>query len=546
MSLLPAISESLLSLLYLGILLIFSKLGEEAFRKFGLIPFVGSILVGILIGPGFLNAIQIIPPISVFVSLGINFLLFVSGAEEFEASRVRTMLGKKSLVISAVQFVIRFSAITLVSLLLFKQLIPSLVIGIVAGMASAGPLTRLLTDTGLARTDEGTSIFSQVLIIEIAAVVVFSFVYDFAGKPFTVESFAIIGLELCIAIAGIVLFGRYVMIPMLVQVEKHFNSREAVFAIVIGTLLLTGFLGQLTGFNSALVALLLGLLLQKFFANRPLLMTKLHAFTYGFFEPLFFIGLGLYFVRVTPILLLFGVVVFAVALFIDSGVGAVASRVFKVDPWKNAFGTCVNGGVDATLLVTALTPSTALISGFTYSAAAIGIALLSLTAPLLFRLRAPVIKVDQEEGAKEIVRQQLNQLTAKEISKTLPTVSIKLDQTVQIALRRCLDMDARAIVVVNSDRKPIGTLLLRNAMSLSDRQLRTLRVSDVLWDEPIVASEDEPALKLAALFKEKNIPIIAVVDSQGLLEGTIMEKEILRRIVTSVEKPPEEGNSKNA
>jgi len=546
LSLLPAISESLLSLLYLGILLIFSKLGEEAFRKFGLIPFVGSILVGILIGPGFLNAIQIIPPISVFVSLGINFLLFVSGAEEFEASRVRTMLGKKSLVISAVQFVIRFSAITLVSLLLFKQLIPSLVIGIVAGMASAGPLTRLLTDTGLARTDEGTSIFSQVLIIEIAAVVVFSFVYDFAGKPFTVESFAIIGLELCIAIAGIVLFGRYVMIPMLVQVEKHFNSREAVFAIVIGTLLLTGFLGQLTGFNSALVALLLGLLLQKFFANRPLLMTKLHAFTYGFFEPLFFIGLGLYFVRVTPILLLFGVVVFAVALFIDSGVGAVASRVFKVDPWKNAFGTCVNGGVDATLLVTALTPSTALISGFTYSAAAIGIALLSLTAPLLFRLRAPVIKVDQEEGAKEIVRQQLNQLTAKEISKTLPTVSIKLDQTVQIALRRCLDMDARAIVVVNSDRKPIGTLLLRNAMSLSDRQLRTLRVSDVLWDEPIVASEDEPALKLAALFKEKNIPIIAVVDSQGLLEGTIMEKEILRRIVTSVEKPPEEGNSKNA
>lgn len=531
------ISQTLLALLYLGILVILAKLVEEGFRKVGLIPFVGSILVGILVGPGVLNIVQNIPPISVFISLGINFLLFVSGAEEFEASRVRSMLGKKSLVISTLQFIMRFSTITLVAFFLFHELIPALVIGIVAGMASAGPLTRLLTDTGLARTDEGTSIFSQVLVIEIAAVVVFSFVYDLAGKPFTLESFALIGVELAVAIAGIVLFGRYVMIPLLVFVERQFNSREAVFAILIGVLLITGFIGQLTGFNSALVALFLGLLLQKFFANRPLLVTKLHAFTYGFFEPLFFIGLGLYFVRVTPDLLLFGVTLFAVALFVDSSVGAIASRIFNVDPWKNAFGTCVNGGVDATLLVTALTASVALISGFTYSAVAIGIALLSLTAPLLFRLRAPIIKVDQEEGTKEIVRQQLNQLNAKEISKALPTVSITPDQPVQVALRRCLDMDARAIVVIDNNRKPIGTLLLRNAMSLSNRELRTLKVGDVLWDEPVIVSENEHALKLAALFKEKNIPMIAVVDSQGLLEGTIMEKEILRRIVDTVEKP---------
>ena len=72
-------------------------------------------------------------------------------------------------------------------------------------------------------------------------------------------------------------------------------------------------------------------------------------------------------------------------------------------------------------------------------------------------------------------------------------------------------------------------------MSLSNRELRTLKIADVLWDEPVIVNENEPALKLAGLFKEKNIPLIAVVDAQGLLEGTIMEKEILRRIVTSVE-----------
>src|SRR5579862_4397811 len=181
MSLIPVISQSLLSLLYLGVLVIVAKLGEEIFRKIGLIPFVGSILAGIIIGPGIFNFVQVLPTISLFIGLGINFILFVSGAEEFEAERVTAMLRRKNLLVSVMQFSIRFTAITLVSFIAFRQLIPSLIIGIVAGMASAGPLTKLLSETGLTKTDEGTSIFSEVLVIEIAAVVVFSFVYDLAG-----------------------------------------------------------------------------------------------------------------------------------------------------------------------------------------------------------------------------------------------------------------------------------------------------------------------------------------------------------------------------
>ncbi|MFI5421207.1 MAG: cation:proton antiporter, partial [Nitrososphaerales archaeon] len=418
----------------------------------------------------------------------------------------------------------------------FHDIIPSLVIGIVAGMASAGPLTRLLTDTGLARTEEGTSIFSQVLIIEIAAVVLFSFVYDLAGKPFTIESFALIAGELTVAILGIILFGRYVMIPLLEGVEKHFNSREPVFAMIIVVVLLTGFLGQLVGFNSALVALFLGLLLQKFFVDRPILMTKLRAFTYGFFEPLFFVGLGLYFVQITPILLLAGIGIFGAALVvIDSAVGGLSSRIFKVDPWKNAFGTCVNGGVDATLLVTALTASVPLIAGFTYSATAIGIALLSLTAPLLFTLRAPIIKLDQTREEKGIVRQQLNMLTALEISKMLPSLSIGLEEPVKVALKKCMDADARAIIVVGHDLKPMGTFLLRNAILLSNRELSILKLSEVQLLEAVTVAGNEPGLRLAALFTEKNIPVIAVADEHGKLIGTVFESEILKRIVSSVE-----------
>ncbi|MDG6996271.1 MAG: cation:proton antiporter [Nitrososphaerota archaeon] len=535
-SLFAGIPASALPLAYLGLLLIGAKLGEEAFRRLGLIPFVGAIFVGTLVGPGAFGFINVVPSTSLFIGLGINFLLFVSGAVEFESTRFRSILRNKTTVpLAVLQFTTRFLGITAISFLLFREPLPAIVIGIVAGMSSAGPLSRLLTDTGLAKTDEGTAIFSQVVIIEIAAVVLFSFVYDLAGKAITAFSIASVALEVSLTIIGIIIFGRYVFVPLLEKVETHFHGREAVFAIIMAFILLLGFLGEITGFNSAIVALFLGLLLQNFFAARPVLLEKVSAFTYGFFEPLFFVGLGLYFVRVTPYLLLAGLVIFGMALGLDAIVGAVTSKAFKVGTWRNAFGTCVNGGVDAALLVTALTAGTALIGGFSYSATAIGIALLSLVAPLLFRLRTPLVEVDKESGTRKIVKQQLDTLTAGEICQTLPTVSTIETDPVKKGMKQCLDLDARAAVVLNSKNEPVATLLLRDVLTMSNREISRLKVIEAPLAEAIKVTESEPALKLAGIFKETNIPIIAVVDKDGKLIGTILEREILRRMMTSLE-----------
>ncbi len=527
------------ALAILGLLLVGAKLGEELFRRLGLIPFVGAILVGIVVGPGVLGFVQNPtndPTISLFVTLGINFLLFISGAQEFEATRLRSMLrNRRTLLVSLLEFAVRFLGITILAYLLFQDLLPALVIGVVAGMSSAGPLSRLLTDTGLARSHEGTAIFSQVVIIEIAAVVLFSFVYDLAGTTITWLSVATVAFEVAITVGAIVLFGRFVLVPLLEKVESYFRSREPVFAITVSVILVMGFLGQVTGFNSAIIALFLGLLLQDFFAARPVLTEKFHAFTYGFFEPLFFVGLGLYFVQVTPDLLLLGVAIFGMALALDASMGAASARFFQVEVWKNAFGTCVNGGVDAALLVSALTASAVLISGFTYSAAAIGIALLSMTAPLLFRLRAPPVPVDQQSGVRQIVRQEFNSLRADEISKTLPTVSVRDTDSLQSAVRKCIDLDARAAVVLNARGRPVGTLVLRNAMVLSRRDRDALRVRDGPLAEALTVTGDETALRLATMFRETNIPIVAVVDREGKLVGTILEREILRRMVISLE-----------
>ncbi|MDG6938164.1 MAG: cation:proton antiporter [Nitrososphaerota archaeon] len=537
MAIFSALPVEVASLAYLGILLVGAKLGEEPFRKLGLIPFVGAIIVGIFLGPGVFDVVQVLPTIALFVTIGIDFLLFVSGAEEFEADRLRGVLAKRtSVVVSLAQFSVRFLAVTAASYLVFHQVVTAVVIGIVAGMSSAGPLSRLLTDTGLARTADGTAIFSQVLVIEVAAVVVYSFVSDLAGKVVSLATLALTAAELGGAILGIVVFGRYVMVPLLERVEARFKSREAVFAIIITILLIAGFVGEVTGFNAAIVALFLGLLMQKFLAARPVLMEKLRSFTYGFFEPLFFAGIGLYFVRVTPALVVAALAIFGVALASGATVGGASAGFFGIDRWRNAFGTCVKGGVDAALLVSAFAAGTVLIGGFAYSATAIAIALLALTAPLLFKGRAPLVPIDHQAGTeKQVVKQRLRSMTAAEICKTLPTITVSYYEPAKDALKKLSALDARAAVVVDSEDRPVATLLMHDIIGLSRREMATMNVSDAPLADVVRVREDEPGLNLTTTFRETNVPIVAVIDDEGRMLGTILEREILRRLVESLE-----------
>ena len=70
---------------------------------------------------------------------------------------------------------------------------------------------------------------------------------------------------------------------------------------------------------------------------------------------------------------------------------------------------------------------------------------------------------------------------------------------------------------------------------MSETELDTLKVYEAPLAQAVIVPEHEPALRLAALFRESGVPIIAVVDSEGKLVGTVLEREILRRILKTIE-----------
>jgi Kef-type K+ transport system membrane component KefB len=527
------ISNSLLALIFLGVLLLLAKLGEEIFEKLKLVPYVAAITIGIVIGPGILDFIKILPNITLFISLGINFLLFTGGALEFKGVETRKLLKPSNIIMGILEFLLPFGLIAFVVYYIFHSIMIALIVGIVTGMSSAGPLTRLLSDTGLNNTEEGNKIFQQVVTIEISAVILFSFLSDLHGRAVTLFLILKISAELIISLVLIVLFSRYVLTKLLVKVDFSSRAHETAIAVIVGFMLILGFIGQLYGFNSAIIALFIGIMLRDFISERPLIAEKVSTITYGFFEPLFFIGLGLYFVRITPSLIILGLAVFAIAMIFKPIAGIVSSRFIHVDTWKNALGTSVNGGVDAALLVVAL--GLTLVGRYDYSVIMIAITLLTLVVPLMFNIKAPVVQTKKSKYVWEMVNAEFKNLKACDIASSFQSVSVNSKNPISLAFKMCTDLNSRAVIVTNLKSKVLGELMLSDMVTMGHNQLRTLSVYQGKIVPAIKVMCDSPATDLIKIFRESDPPIVAVVDRSGKFIGTILEREILKHISNILE-----------
>ncbi len=527
------IPDTLLALMFLGSLLLLAKLGEEIFERLKLIPYLAAILAGIIVGPGGLGLISILPNISLFISVGINFLLFTGGALEFKDLETRKILNFKNIIIGVSEFILPFVLISAAVYYLFHSFLIAMVVGIVTGMSSAGPLTRLLSDTGLNKTEEGNKIFQQVVTIEISAVILFSFFADLHNRPIDFANVFAIAVELVASLLLVILFSRYVLIKLLAKIDHTSRAHETVIAVVVGFVFILGFIGQLYGFNSAIIALFMGIILRDFVNDRPIVAEKVSAITYGFFEPLFFVGLGLYFVKITVPLIILGLSVFIIGILFKPLSGLAASKIMKTDPWRNSLGTSVNGGVDAALLVVAL--SLSLVNRYDYSAIMIAITLLTLVVPLLFNIKAPVVQGRKSNYIWEIISAEFKNLKTSDISSSFPSVAVDWNSPISLAFKMCTDLNARAVIVTSSGGRILGQLRLSDMVTLGENKLHTLQVYEGSIVPATKVKGDSPATELIEIFREYDPPLVAVVDRNGKFIGTILEREILKHLSTALE-----------
>ncbi len=488
------LEEAIVAAYKLGIVLLLAKLLEGAFRRFGLPGLAGSISAGLILGPSILGFVDVrsSPYMTLFVMLGLDFLLFLAGAEELGELSWRK-IGPAELTLG---FTLFSSSALLVSLVLLTIVSPlqAIIVGVVMGMVSVGPMTKSLVESGFARRSPISSLLIAGLVAEVTGIVIFGVLV----KGPSAQSLTAALLMLM----GVLAFGRWILIRALRVVERVLHSRETTFAIIVALVLLTGYLAHSLGLNSAIVALLLGVFSSTYLAERPECLEKLHAFTYGFFEPLFFAGIGLYVSSISP-----SIATMAIALATLSAIPKLAVGRAFLNSLRVATTMTAKGGVDAALLLAVTVSESPRVGNNMYAAGVLAITVLAILSAFPIHIsgkRAPEVMLN---AGDLIVKASIN-------------IGDRAERAVHILSK------LPALVVIDEEGRPAGVMRPIDLLKAGPHD----GVVDVY--QPYVTSvhRDKPIGEILSDESLGSSPVLAVVDDHGRVIGALFPHLLLGRL----------------
>ncbi|RUM47571.1 MAG: hypothetical protein DSY37_02095 [Hyperthermus sp.] len=483
----------------LGALLFLSKIGEEAAERAGLPGFSGSIIVGVLLSNavlGLASPSKLGHGLLLFV-IGINFTLFLAGIEELSnPSLLRPHL-------SEVVFTFTLLLLPTLSVAAFSTIAwglgfqDSLALGVTMALVSAGPLMKILLARG-ALGDREARLLRIGLLAEVAGLVLFNAL---------VQGFSLRKLiETIVFVIAVYMFGRHYLGELMVLIERHIHVKEAPFAIVIAMVTMTGYIAEMIGFNAAVTALLLGVFLSGYMEARPFYLERIRALTYGFLEPLFFIGIGVYASKPKPLDLLYSALVLALA----SAPKIVMATRIGYTP-RESLTLLAKGGVDAALLLALL--QSGAIGERIYTSM-----LVTLIASTLISSSAHRMKTRKPD----ILRYRLAEAR-------LDMDIVDSEESAEYAAR--LVAEKGAVVVVDRFMRPIGYVTAEDFVEVDPAMLRRIPIKFFMRTEIPIVHENTTVAEIIGdptLIRE---PIIAVVDDKGETKGTITPRKLLEAMI---------------
>ncbi len=254
-------------------------LGSQSFKKRGLSPVVGEMLVGMVIGPFGLGWLQPNIVLHVLAELGLVFLLLETGFETHIASLWAA--GKSSVLVAVVGVLLPLMLGTAIGLGFQLPLLTAILIGATLSATSIGITAKALQELELQNRPEtaiilGAAVIDDVLGLLILALLqgLFSSAKEGSEAAFSVASLTPLGVILILGLVGFFLrkWLLSTLLPFVVGLGKWFTkklvvpkdgSAKEVFILIGGMLCLLAGLHQTIGLSMALGGFLLGLALQQ-------------------------------------------------------------------------------------------------------------------------------------------------------------------------------------------------------------------------------------------------------------------------------------------
>ncbi len=383
--------------LLLALLIVVAKAGAWISLRLHQPAILGELIAGLLLGPSLLNVFdwpafhhQELPGM-VFAlgELGVILLMGMAGLEieleEFlRAPRVALFAGTAGVLVPLLLG-------TLIAYPFHRDLPSSIYVGLVLSPTSVSISAQTLLELGRLRSPEGIALLGAAVVDDVLALLALA---AFTSVVIPGNGSEVGGAGLLIALGRMALFlilafllVRFALPRLATWVERQPVSEGLIALSFVVILALAGTAEELGGLAAITGAFLAGLGLGAHPA-RHLISERLRPAAYGFFVPLFLVGVGLRADLRTLSLkwLLFTALLIAVAgisKIVGCGLGAWLGGFRPLAAWRVGLGMISRGEVG--LILASLGLSTGFLQPFEFVAVVAMILVTTLITPILLR-----------------------------------------------------------------------------------------------------------------------------------------------------------------
>jgi Kef-type K+ transport system membrane component KefB len=392
-------SDVLQLMIVLVIILVAAKGSGLVSSAVGQPAVLGELLAGVILGPSainlfsasFLDSPYLQESTHLLAQLGVIFLMFLAGLETDlgevnKVRRVAFLVGSIGVVFPIVMGAgasapFGFSA---------KE---SIFIGIILSATSVSISARTLMELGVLQARQGLVILAAAVIDDVLGLIVLSFFIAFAvqGSGGGPADALLILVRVTVFFAGALIAGRFLLRPLMRWARNAPMSEGALTTAIVVVLVYAWsaeYFGEVAAITGAFMA---GLFLRQTDAHR-LIDERAHALAYGFFVPIFFVGVGLSAnaraIHGSDALLM--VVIFLVAA-VSKIVGCGLGALLGGEPFKSSLqiGTGMISRGEVGLIIATVGLSNGLIKTDVYSIIVLTVLATTLVTPLLLRIVFP-------------------------------------------------------------------------------------------------------------------------------------------------------------
>ncbi len=278
-------------LLQIALILIATKIGGIAARKFKMPEVLGALIAGVLIGPVAFNLVVYDDNIKLLSNLGVIMLMFLAGLEtnlnEFKKA------GLSAFVIAVAGITVPLLLGTFCAYLFFQNFLENVFIGVILTATSVSITVETLTELGKLNTRAGINILGAAVIDDILGLMIISVLLAVSGKGEHGGSGSLIFTIAEILVFCIVSVIAIMFLPkVLNKLLKDFRPSRAFLTFAIAAALLAAFIAESLGIAAITGAYLCGLLLSQF-VHKETLERGLKSISSGFLAPIFFASVGI-------------------------------------------------------------------------------------------------------------------------------------------------------------------------------------------------------------------------------------------------------------